>query len=142
MKKLFEILLFLAFIFVLPNSLFSNSFTNNFKNDTNFYGQLVFEVNKDTTKNIQNSVSIFIEDKTEASFNVFPNPATEKLFVRFSNWMGVKEIKLLDITGRSVFLVKSIEDNYEIDITTFPKGIYLISVKNELNNVVRKIKIQ
>lgn len=88
------------------------------------------------------SSSISIENVNEVFLKVFPNPATEKLFIQFNGWGGVKEITLLDITGRSVFMRKSVDDNYEVDISSLPKGIYLISAKNESNHVVKKIKIQ
>jgi hypothetical protein len=86
--------------------------------------------------------SITIEGEAVASFNAFPNPATEKLFVRFIGWDGIKEIKLIDITGRSVLVFKTDEILNEIDISSFPKGIYLIAAKNELHYEVKKIKIQ
>lgn len=98
-------------------------------------------LNAKNEKIIQSS-SILLEEETIASFNVFPNPASDKLFVRFNGWEGIKEIKLIDITGRSVLIFKSNEELNEIDISTYPKGIYLISVKNEFHYEVKKIKIQ
>ena len=86
--------------------------------------------------------SISLDVETIPSFNVFPNPATDKLFVRFNGWSGEKEIKLIDLTGRSVFIMKSVEEINEINISSFPKGIYIINVKNEFHRVVQKIKIQ
>jgi len=88
------------------------------------------------------SSSALLEEEAIASFNVFPNPVTDKLFLRFVGWEGKKEIKLLDITGRSVLITTSDKELNEIDISTFPKGIYLIAAKNEFHYVVKKIKIQ
>jgi len=103
-----------------------------------------FDISPVNTKNdtIARSSSILLDEETIASFNVFPNPATDKLFVRFYGWEGIKEIKLLDITGRSVLIFKSGKELNEIDISTFPKGIYLIATKNEFHYEVKKIKIQ
>jgi len=122
-------LLILVFTFAFSNSLFSNSFKNNsekgFKNGTTI-----------------SSSSKTLEEKVVVSLNVFPNPATDKLFVRFNGWDGVKEIKLIDITGRSVFVLKSAEEIIEIDISSFPKGIYIINAINDFQRVTKKIKIQ
>jgi len=92
-------------------------------------------------ENISQASSISLEEEIISSFNVFPNPASEKLFVRFNGWEGIKEIKLIDITGRSVLVFKSDEVLNEIDISSFPKGIYLIAAKNEFHYEVKKIKI-
>lgn len=91
---------------------------------------------------IERSSSLSVEQETITSFNVFPNPATDKLFIKFNNWEGIKEIKLIDITGRSVYKIKSNEELNELDISTVPRGIYLIAAKNEFHYEVLKIKIQ
>jgi len=104
--------------------------------------QLEILMVNNNSDSIEHASSISLDEEIIASFNVFPNPAIEKLFVRFKGWKGIKEIKLLDITGRSVLIFKSGEELNEIDISTFPKGIYLIAVKNEFHYEVKKIKIQ
>lgn len=91
---------------------------------------------------IQDNSLNTIEENKEVSVIVFPNPATDKLIVRFNGWDGEKEIKLIDLTGRSVFLMKSVKEINEIDISSFPKGIYIINAKNEFHGVTKKIKIQ
>jgi len=156
MKKPFEILLFLVLTFAFSNSLFSSSLTKTSKNNSNYVSQFNHEIIDSTTvakqqniliENYNNiiissSSSIYLEEKSEVLFKVYPNPATEKLFVQFVGWEGEKEIKLLDITGRIVLIQKSLEEKNEIDISSFPKGIYLISAKNKSSYVVKKIKIQ
>lgn len=179
MKKPFKFLLFLVFIFAFSNSLFSNSFKNNFEKYINFNHQESTEIFNESNENgrihsgnnVNQANNAFIL-KTAVEFNpdtlpkstfdnssilsyhlpltevkdaeikIYPNPASEKIFVHFKGWVGEKEIKILDITGRSVFTNKLVDNNYEIDITMYPKGIYLISVKNASDYVVKKIKIQ
>jgi hypothetical protein len=118
----------------------SSAFDDNSARDEDYHNVTI------NPGNIKSAVSytpasIALEEKSE-SYKVFPNPATEKLFIQFNGWEGIKEIKLRDITGRSVFQLKSINEINEIDISSFPKGIYLIDVKNEKYHVVKKIKIQ
>lgn len=156
MRKPFKILLFLVLTLAFSNSLFSITLDENLKNNSNYTSQFNHEINDSASINktqdilienyknsiISSSSFVYFEDKPEATFKVFPNPATEKLFVQFNDWSGEKEIKLLDITGRSVFMIKSVNNNHEIDISSLPKGIYLISAKNMTDYVVKKIKIQ
>ena len=91
------------------------------------------------TVNNTTKEELFPED--EYSLNIFPNPASNKLFVQTNGWEGKKEIKIFDISGRTVFIDNSTDTKSEIDVSTFPKGIYLVSVKNNIHKVVKKIKI-
>ena len=127
MKKLFEVLFILIFTFAFASQLLSNTYSR------------ISEFNTDTVANFS---SISLDEKIINTFIVFPNPAIDKLFIRFNDWQGTKEIKLLDITGKSVFISKTDREFYEIDISNFPKGIYLIHIRNEFLQVVKKIKIQ
>ena len=137
------------------DSRFNNEINDNEKSENWQNTSINYEIEKSVNVSSTDSVSkndlftvtsfsssISIENLNEVFLKVFPNPASEKLFIQFNGWEGVKEITLLDITGRSVFMRKSVDDNYEVDISSLPKGIYLISAKNETNHVVKKIKIQ
>ena len=155
MKKLFESLLIFLLIIAFSGKLFSNTIESAYKN---FYDNLINmnsatislsdtsevraqELNVNILK-AKSAEYVFVpEEMRESTLKVFPNPASDKLYIRFHGWDGEKEIKILDITGRSVYLLKSAEENLEIDISTLPKGIYLIHVKNKLQYVVNKIKI-
>ncbi len=62
---------------------------------------------------------------------LYPNPATDKLFVVLKqNIPEVKDIEILDMTGRVVYITKKQELNetYSIDISDLPKGLYIIRI--------------
>jgi len=59
---------------------------------------------------------------TGESFNVFPNPARDVLYI--SNTAGATEIKIFTTTGRLV-RQQAINGNTSIDISTLPAGSYL-----------------
>ena len=85
-----------------------------------------------------------IPDNTisKASFNAYPNPTSDKLFINFKGWEGQKEIRLFDMTGKTIYL-KTISDKiFEIDVSTYPKGIYLLDVNNGIYRENKKISIQ
>ncbi len=70
---------------------------------------------------------------------VFPNPATDQLFV------GAKKMDFLEVTdalGRQVFIQKQPDDVISIQTQNWPNGIYLIHGKTGGTNWTRKAVIQ
>jgi len=66
------------------------------------------------------------------TFVVYPNPGTGKFTILGEN---IKSLKVNDLSGKEI--CKS--NNMEIDLTTQPKGIYLVSIITDQETVVRKI---
>jgi hypothetical protein len=76
-------------------------------------------------------------------FNVYPNPARDKVNFNFAN-ISYKEIKILNLLGDIVF-VENIENKSSIQINTsgFAKGIYLFQLNNnKLNSKTGKLVIE
>jgi hypothetical protein len=93
-----------------------------------------------------NSTSPHGENKflnTKETFNIFPNPSTGK----FSLVLGQSvegNVGVIDLMGRKVWSSKLSTDktNYEIDLTSLPKGIYNLSVQTGKNVQSRKVVIE
>jgi hypothetical protein len=76
----------------------------------------------------------------EDNFTVYPNPADEFIFINMNGTFAVKEIKILDLTGRTLD-TRSIlngENSVRINIADFPSGIFMISVTTDRGTKVRK----
>ena len=83
-------------------------------------------------------------DSKSFFINVFPNPSTGVITLK-SNTTSLKqlELNLIDVTGK-VVLVKMIESssgifNEQLDLRSYPKGIYFILLSN--GNQSKRIKI-
>lgn len=78
--------------------------------------------------------------KIKPSFTLSPNPANEKLNLRFFNLVSLQNsaIKIYDIAGKIVFksTVRSIES--QIDISSLHDGIYMMQLISGENSVSRK----
>jgi hypothetical protein len=81
------------------------------------------------------------------SFNVYPNPASNQATIVFSSDKEESyNIRLIDITGRIVIykgFTSVIGDNqYELNLSTLPKGLYVIVLQNADAVFQNKIIVQ
>ncbi|MCI5056374.1 MAG: T9SS type A sorting domain-containing protein [Flavobacteriales bacterium] len=84
--------------------------------------------------------SIVITDETlsigelnQASFKIYPNPVKDELTI--SGFQVINEVNILDVTGR---LVGQAFGN-KIDMSTYPKGSYLVEIKSNEQKIYKQI---
>jgi PKD repeat protein len=69
------------------------------------------------------------------SFKVYPNPTSDLLFIDIKNWKDAKNIRLTELTGKTI-LEKRIDSNImEIDLSSYPKGVYFLQIDD---GIIRK----
>ncbi|MCY7409171.1 MAG: T9SS type A sorting domain-containing protein [Chitinophagales bacterium] len=75
------------------------------------------------------------------SIHLFPNLAHDWLEVSGNDF---EQVQLFDITGKLIFVttIKNISQNFRIDISNFPRGIYIISCSSKNNYFNQKIILQ
>ena len=85
------------------------------------------------------SVSMFGNKK---EIEIFPNPASDKITI-YSQSSRILEVKIYDLTGTCLYQKFYTETN-RIDLNTdyFPKGMYVLKVKDERDTISSKIVIQ
>lgn len=71
-------------------------------------------------------------DATERRLTVFPNPARETLYLKFSDSdVSALPIEITDATGRIVYggyATKNNDDNYSVNISRLAAGVYILRV--------------
>ena len=98
-------------------------------------------VDKNGSKTYSNIKEIFL-DPNESTVTVFPNPASDYLYIKSSR---IKQIKITDIAGR--VLLKQSFDNansiFNLPVKSLPKGIVLLEVTNANMKIsTQKVLIQ
>lgn len=76
-------------------------------------------------------------------FSVSPNPSAGLIRIDFPSMMSQGTIELMDITGKIIIrqsLVNTI--NREMNLSKFPKGIYLVRVNSGKHTEVKKLVLQ
>lgn len=68
----------------------------------------------------------FNADFAHSAVEVFPNPVSEKIFIRSGNWENITSIKLLTVHGKAVY--RSVKPVHEIDVRGLSTGIYLLHI--------------
>ncbi|MGD9994049.1 MAG: GEVED domain-containing protein [Salinivirgaceae bacterium] len=71
-----------------------------------------------------------VQEETAYDVEVFPNPASTYLKVKFSSERNV-DFTITDITGRTVFADNLVTNNQTIDLNRFENGVYLLTLNME-----------
>ncbi len=63
---------------------------------------------------------------------MYPNPAKTELFLKNENVIGLKSLKIIDMSGKTI-LSQDLNDSEinSISISNIARGIYLVEVKNQ-----------
>ncbi len=91
--------------------------------------------------------NIDLQDKNDAVISIIPNPSNGKFEFKVNGVQdGMVEINIVDSKGENVY--KETKESQSgtivqsIDLSTYPKGIYLLKIKSEGFYKVRKIVIK
>ncbi|HQW68303.1 MAG TPA: PQQ-dependent sugar dehydrogenase [Flavobacterium sp.] len=83
-------------------------------------------------KIIDSSLNTSSFDKT--SISVYPNPASDELFIKNENNIELSSVKITDLTGKTVLNQSS--QLSSITISNLSKGMYFVTVETKIGNTV------
>lgn len=95
----------------------------------------------------ETSIEFFTTDadalvETEASFNIYPNPAQSMVNIE-SSLRGEAQVSIFDMTGRCVKEVSAADmSNVSINVENLTKGVYFISIQQDRNHNIQKLVIE
>ena len=79
------------------------------------------------------------------NFNVYPNPASNKVTIEINNSKDEKiSISLKDILGKEVFVkqLETINAKQVIDVSNLVKGVYLLEITTQNGRVVKQLLVE
>src|SRR5690554_1162499 len=83
---------------------------------------------------------VSIRDFVSSKFNVFPNPVTDVVTITNSENIGVEQIEVFDISGKTV---KSLhfnnENEVQLHLGDFASGTYLLHIQTNEGMAVKKV---
>lgn len=82
-----------------------------------------------------------IENITESSFDLYPNPADEVLNAT-KGFAGKVELSIISSQSIKVFVSEFVGLNTEIDIKGFQSGVYFIQLNSDQVSGVKRVVIR
>lgn len=78
-------------------------------------------------------------EEAQTQVTLFPNPASDKVEIYMP---FIDEVNLFNLLGESVFRVKANREAVELDLSSFPNGIYIVQVRQLKNLFYKKLVVQ
>ncbi len=87
------------------------------------------------------NISTITENKNDFNLILFPNPTSSQINLLFDE-IENKTIQLIDLIGNVVLTKQNKSNNIQLDLSTYPKGIYFVKVTSQKGRTTQKIIIQ
>lgn len=108
-----------------------------------------YEVGDSFTNNaivtfVFNSYPLAVEDIKDNPINIYPNPATDQLYIDYQNRPDASRINVFDLFGRSVKSIYIRENGVAtiIDIQKMTKGYYIIEIQDDKGKTLQVKKFE
>jgi hypothetical protein len=88
------------------------------------------------------NVNSIRKNSIEMNVRAYPNPANETINLEIKNKTGVAEIKITDVLGNEVKILKSKSAEEKIDVSGLQEGVYFLQLKTTNGTTTQKIIIQ
>ncbi|PMD92521.1 hypothetical protein BWI97_20785 [Siphonobacter sp. BAB-5405] len=89
-------------------------------------------VDQDGSFDYSRSRSVLVKAPFETK--VYPNPASDKLYVRVTDPQQVKSLRLTSVTGTTVAESEGLGDDY-LSVQHVPSGVYMLSIQHQDGSV-------
>jgi len=117
--------------------------------DTGLSGNATYTVLVTDSKGCTASTTVIVglstginEINMPANFSLYPNPAKNKINIDLiNNYNNPLVLSLYDMLGNTLAKTIVTEGHTELNISTFPSGIYLIELKAQTNGIASRKKI-
>lgn len=125
-----------------PKSTNQTPQTDQFPSNSENYGDIIMG------EDLNKSKSLILpeqENNSEHAFytKIFPNPTQGRINIEFEGEVvGDIEIALVNSANQTVFVKSGIKENFYIDISSLPKGVYFLIGKFGENSVSEKIVLE
>ena len=90
----------------------------------NYYVKITSNILCSNTSAAYTVVNIGLNEENLSGFEMYPNPATDRLTV---NVQGSAEVRILDAAGRLVY-TGFVEGKYSLDVQDWARGVYMVQV--------------
>ena len=87
-------------------------------------------------------VCFSIEELKALGINIFPNPASNTIWIELTENTTIQYVKLIDLNGKVVATATTTNNGFNIDVSELPSQTYLLLMTNDEGKVVTSSSIQ
>lgn len=95
---------------------------------------------------IEKTVSIIVAGAEDNAYsnrvNVYPNPSESSIFTIKHSLNGTFKIKVIDLVGKTWEMPDLTISEGKLDLSTLPRGVYLLEMQNAQYKVMKKLVLQ
>ncbi len=124
---------------------FVNWTENDFELSTSKEYSFIISENRDIQANFKLHTSVFEGDPGEALFKVYPNPASDWLYVENNDFYDISSIALYNTMGQRLIYYELNQGNegiLHLNVADLPAGIYLLYFKGNNTRHFQKIILE
>ena len=127
------------------NEFIANVNENNYSvNNLDYYTEYCFSVTavrneQESEKSEEVCIKTLGEgiEEITSSYQLYPNPAKDKLYITTNDYEYVEEISIYNLSG--VLIYKEIDfNNKSVDVSNMVSGVYFIKIKTENEAFIQK----
>lgn len=75
-------------------------------------------------------------NKEEEAIRVFPNPTTQMVYIQGNN---INRVEIISTNGQVLKTISTQEETLEIDLSSFPKGVYWLKINTPSQSTTKEI---
>ncbi|WP_162298400.1 LamG-like jellyroll fold domain-containing protein [Flavobacterium tibetense] len=84
--------------------------------------------------------SLSVNEQKLINFKIYPNPTIDKLIVENLDFSFDDEYVIVDLIGKEIMNGKLDKETSIINVSSLSKGVYILSIKGEVNRVFKFVK--
>lgn len=86
-------------------------------------------------------IALGVEEADKNAISVAPNPASDKVRLRFTGAEHGSEVQLMDMLGNVIAGERIIADEMFMNVSSLPAGMYMIRVKSEKGDIKQRLVV-
>lgn len=127
---------------VLPGAGYHDNGFDISEQETETPGTYVYTLSEPSVDGCDHVTMLFLDVQTVAPptlpIKVYPNPTTQYVIVEVDKLEGNEQVMVYDLQGKLLQSKPLNDTKIQIDLTSYPAGLYLIKVGKSLGKVVKK----
>jgi hypothetical protein len=90
------------------------------------------------TLSSQKSAALAVNESVEASINVYPNPANNKITVELYEFTVNTPLMIFDLTGKQVLNKQISSQSEQVDISDLKPGVYIVRINSMSQRLIKQ----